>query len=183
MRNAITLIGGLVVGVGLGLLLIGFFTKADSPQLSESLVQSGSTAPLALDAPAPDFELETLNGELLGLEGLRGQVVLLNFWATWCAPCKLEMPAFQNRYEQHAGQLRVVAINFDEPRDTVQNFINDLGLTFDVLLDPGAEVQALYQVRGYPTSVIIDAEGIVRAIHIGLMTETQLDNYLSELGL
>ncbi|MBC8330632.1 MAG: redoxin domain-containing protein [Anaerolineae bacterium] len=183
MRNALTLITGLIVGVGLGLLVIGFFTDGDSPRMSESLDQSASTSTLAMDAPAPDFELVSLNGESIRLEDLRGQPVLINFWATWCAPCKLEMPAFQDRYEQHAGALRILAVNFDEPRADVHAFADDLGLTFDVLLDPGGEVQRLYQVRGYPTTVLVDADGVVRVLHIGLMTENQLDQYLAELGL
>ena len=93
------------------------------------------------------------------------------------------MPAFQDRYEQYAGDLRILAVNFDEPRADVQAFADDLSLTFDVLLDPGGEVQRLYQVRGYPTTVLVDADGVVRVLHIGLMTENQLDQYLSELGL
>lgn len=151
--------------------------------MSANLDRTASTSTLAVDAPAPDFELAALNGESIRLEELRGQPVLINFWATWCAPCQLEMPAFQDRYEQHAGALRVLAVNFDEPRADVQAFADDLGLTFDVLPDPGGEVQRLYQVRGYPTTVLVDADGVVRVLHIGLMTENQLDQYLSELGL
>ncbi|MBT3391472.1 MAG: redoxin domain-containing protein [Chloroflexi bacterium] len=183
MRNALTLIAGLIVGVGIGLLVIGLFTDEDSPRVSESLDQSASALTLAVDTPAPDFELVALTGESIRLEDLRGQPVLINFWATWCAPCKLEMPAFQDRYEQYAGDLRILAVNFDEPRADVQAFADDLSLTFDVLLDPGGEVQRLYQVRGYPTTVLVDADGVVRVLHIGLMTENQLDQYLSELGL
>lgn len=183
MRNVLILIAGLIVGVGLGLLVIGLFADGDSPRMSANLDRPASTSTLAMDAPAPDFELVALNGESIRLEDLRGQPVLINFWATWCAPCQLEMPAFQDRYEQHAGALRVLAVNFDEPRADVQAFADDLGLTFDVLLDPGGEVQRLYQVRGYPTTVLVDADGVVRVLHIGLMTENQLDQYLSELGL
>jgi peroxiredoxin len=93
------------------------------------------------------------------------------------------MPTFQDRFEQHQGQLEVVAINFDEPQDDVAVFVDELGLAFDVLLDPGADVQELYRVRGYPTTYLLDADGILRIQHIGVMTESQLDDYLAEVGL
>ena len=83
MRNALTLIAGLIVGVGIGLLVIGLFTDEDSPRVSESLDQSASALTLAVDTPAPDFELVALTGESIRLEDLRGQPVLINFWATW----------------------------------------------------------------------------------------------------
>ena len=92
------------------------------------------------------------------------------------------MPAFQDRFKEYGGDLQIVAVNFDEAQHEVQNFVDELGLTFEVLLDPGAEIQRLYQVRGYPTSYFVDAEGVVRVIHIGIMTESQLDGYLVELG-
>ncbi|MBC8497284.1 MAG: redoxin domain-containing protein [Anaerolineales bacterium] len=183
MRREVSLIAGIIAGVGIGILGIGFMRGGDSPRISEGLDQTGSTTTLGVDAPAPDFELVSLSGEQIQLEDYRGQVVLLNFWATWCGPCRLEMPAFQDRFEQYGGGLQVVAVNFDESAEDVQSFVDELGMTFDVLLDLGAEVQKLYQVRGYPTSYFIDADGIVRVVHIGLMTEGQLDDYLADLGL
>jgi hypothetical protein len=77
----------------------------------------------------------------------------------------------------------VLAINFDEPKEIVQEFASDLGLSLNVLLDPGGVVQGLYGVRGYPTSFLVDRTGIVRIHHIGLLTEGQLDKYLNEVGL
>ena len=74
-------------------------------------------------------------------------------------------------------------MNFDEDEVTVTSFANELGITFDILLDPGAEVQELYQVQFYPTSLIIDKEGIIRYQHVGILTSSQLDGYLSEVGL
>ncbi len=183
MRRFAALITGIIAGVGIGLLVIGFLRKEESPNISEALNEARSADALALDAPAPSFELESLSGELVRLEDFRGQHILLNFWATWCGPCRLEMPAFQDRFKEHGGDLQIVAVNFDEPQHEVQNFVDELGLTFEILLDPGAEIQRLYQVRGYPTSYFVDAEGVIRVIHIGLMTEGQLDDYLTELGL
>jgi hypothetical protein len=85
--------------------------------------------------------------------------------------------------ERYAPELAILAVNFDEPADQVQAFADEFGLSLPVLLDPGAEVQALYRVRGYPTTYGVDLEGNVQFIHIGLMTEDQMDGYLAELGV
>jgi peroxiredoxin len=134
-------------------------------------------------ALAPDFGLETVGGDSVHLSDFKGQPVLLNFWATWCGPCRLEMPAIQARHEQFGDQFTVLAIDFDEPAVLVRDFVDELGLTFLTLLDPGGEVQALFRVRGYPSSVFIDAEGVIQVYHIGVMTEEQLDGYLRQVGV
>jgi thiol-disulfide isomerase/thioredoxin len=136
-----------------------------------------------LDQPAPDFKLETLSGESIQLSELRGKPVVINFWATWCGPCIEEMPTIEKYYHQYKNDFRILAVNDDEPAADVEKFVRDMGLTFDILLDPGAKVQSLYRLRGYPTSFIVDAEGIVRVQHIGPMSEKQLEGYLSEVGV
>jgi thiol-disulfide isomerase/thioredoxin len=132
-------------------------------------------------AQAPDFTLDDLSGEPVNLSDLRGQVVLLNFWATWCGPCRVEMPIIQESYND--GGFAVLAINFDESHDIVLPFTENLKLTFPILLDPGGKIQELYRVRGYPTSVFIDAAGQIQFIHIGEMNATDIDRYLSQLSV
>lgn len=183
LRRTLALFLGMVVGAGIGILAVNLLRADDSPRISTLSTEAGSRQTLEIDAPAPDFELISLSGEGTALEDFRGKVVLLNFWATWCGPCRLEMPAFQARFDSLGDDLSVVAVNFDEAESDVQAFVDELGLTFDVLLDPGAEVQRLYQVRGYPTSYLIDQDGVVRIIHIGIMTEGQLDDYLIDMGI
>jgi peroxiredoxin len=184
MRKLMPLLGGVLIGFGVGIVIFFGFLKEDTPPKVSELTQGDDPLPVpSLDAPAPDFVLESLSGESIQLEDYRGKPVLLNFWATWCAPCRLEMPAFQSRFEEYKGELAVVAVNNAESPEDVRSFVDEMGLTFDILLDPEAEVQRLYLVRGYPTSVLIDADGIMRMQHIGLMTEDQLDGYLLEIGL
>ncbi|MDH5507220.1 MAG: redoxin domain-containing protein [Anaerolineae bacterium] len=135
-------------------------------------------------ALAPDFELQQISGETVRLSDYRGQPVLVNFWATWCTPCLIEMPAIQERFTRFAPEgFVVLAVDNDEPLDRVQDFVDEVGLTFPVLLDPGAVVQVQYQVRGYPSSYFIDPEGIIRVVHIGILTDDQLDDYLSQIGV
>jgi peroxiredoxin len=133
-------------------------------------------------ALAPDFILQSISGEEVMLSDFRGKVVLLNFWATWCAPCRLEMPAFQERFDLLSPHLVVLAVNNNETKLEVSDFVDELGLTFDPLLDPGAEIQALYQIIGYPSTFFVNPDGQIEEIHIGIMTEGQLDGYLSSMG-
>jgi peroxiredoxin len=184
MRRVLPLVGGLVVGLGVGIVFFfGFYQPANSPQESELALGTEISPGPEKGLPAPGFELTSLSGERIQLEDYRGKIVLLNFWATWCAPCRLEMPAFQSRADQFENDLAVVAINFSEDQDEVQAFVDELNLSFDVLLDPQAEAQRLYLIRGYPTTFFIDREGMIRVQHVGVLSETQLDGYLRDLGL
>jgi peroxiredoxin len=137
-----------------------------------------------LGSLAPDFTLTSVDGESVSLSQFQGKTVLLNFWATWCGPCRIEMPAIQSRFEQFKDDgLIVLAVDFDESQRAVAEFRDEFTLTFELLLDPGAEVQKLYRNRSYPASFFIDTQGVIRVQHIGVMTEDQLDSYLEQLGL
>ncbi|QYK50532.1 MAG: TlpA family protein disulfide reductase [Anaerolineales bacterium] len=128
---------------------------------------------------APEFVLPNLDGEQVRLSDLRGQRVLLNFWATWCGPCRQEMPAIQARYNH--GDFAVLAVDFGETRQQVQRFIDEIGVDLPVLLDADGNVQELYRVRGYPTTFFIDAQGVIRFFHIGEMSAADIDNYLKQM--
>ena len=136
-----------------------------------------------LGAIAPGFILQNTDGTEVSLQDHRGKVVLINFWATWCPPCRQEMPGIQAKFQEHQGDLVVLAIDNDEPVSLVKDFQDQLGLTFDILLDPSARVNVQYLIRSYPTSMFVDENGIIQIVHIGLMTEGQLDNYLAQMGL
>ena len=180
------LLASLLVGLGLGAAyFFGFPERQAAPNPSTAPGQTTPSLPAPVQgAPAPDFQLTNLEGESVRLSELEGRVVLLNFWATWCGPCRVEMPAIQARYEAYADKgLVVLAVNFDEPREDVVDFRDELELTFPMLLDPGAAVQRLYGILGYPTSFFVDRDGVIRVHHIGVMTEQQLDRYLTELDL
>jgi hypothetical protein len=93
------------------------------------------------------------------------------------------MPALQSRYKSYAPEFEILAVDNDESAEVVDAFFKELGLTFQALLDPGADTQELYRVRGYPSSVFVDADGVIQIIHIGMMTEGQLDDYLFEMDI
>ncbi len=163
----------LMLGLGTGIAII--LGNYDKPKEENSQPVINSTA--------PDFRLKTIQGKNIQLSQLRGSAVLINFWATWCQPCRLEMPSIQDQYVQYKSELIVLAVNLSEPLDVVIEFVNSLDISFDVLLDPDGSIPELYNVRGYPTSFFIDSKGIIRIIHIGYMTESQLENYLSQVGV
>jgi len=174
------LTGFALVGLAVGLAFFNLPAAPASPGSAETPVPGEAAF---VGSEAPDFELLTVDGDRMRLSDLRGRVVLLNFWATWCSPCRVEMPDLQARADRWAQRLTVVGVNFDEPRAEVLAFRDELGLTFPLLLDPGAQVQELYRIVGYPTSIFVDEDGIVRAQHIGLMSPQQLDEYLTQMGL
>lgn len=175
-------LAGVFVGLAVGVAYFFGFPRLEAPSRNGELSPSGLTPGPAEGSLAPDFALQDLQGNTIQLSQLRGQVVLINFWATWCGPCRLEMPVIQDRFERYKDQgFTVLAVNFDEPEDLVKAFGEELSLTFPLLLDPGGEVQQLYRVRGYPTTVMVDRDGMIRAVHIGVMTEGQVDGYLDRL--
>jgi peroxiredoxin len=123
----------------------------------------------ALGRPAPDFTLTTVAGETLQLSELRGQPVVLNFWDTWCGPCQREMPALQAASQRFEGEVAFVAVDQGESLEVVEEYIDDLGVTFLVPLDSDMAVGDHYQVQGMPMTFFIDAEGIIRHMWMGEM--------------
>jgi peroxiredoxin len=189
-RSAYYWIGGLLLGLAVGVVIL--FGLPDVPVQDPVDTQPASAVTealtpevgLAVGNLAPDFSLTNLEGSQVSLSDFRGQVVLLNFWATWCAPCRVEMPGFQTYYENYRSQeFVVVGIDFNEPEETVRQFAQELGISFPLLLDPGGEIQDLFNIRGYPSSVFIRPDGTIGILHIGIMVESQLDTYLTQLGI
>jgi len=115
-----------------------------------------------------DFELQDLSGETRSLSDFRGKVVFLNFWATWCGPCRFEMPSMERLYQRFkdAG-LEIVAVNLQEDRSSVKRFVDEYDLSFPILLDTTGRVGATYGARSIPTTYIVDREGFVLAGTIG----------------
>lgn len=187
-RHWVFLTIGVLIGVFIGIVILMRIPFQPVPIAieTEEVQQLIEQEPEDISLPfrgylAPDFELLDLDGNINRLSDFRGNVVLLNFWATWCGPCRKEMATFQAQFEDSAGEgFAVLAVNDDEPEDLVRFFIDGLDLTFPILLDPGAKVQELYRVQRYPASYFIDPDGVIRYIHLGLLTDKQLDDYLTK---
>lgn len=139
---------------------------------------SETSAPhVAIGAEAPPFSARTVDGkgQIKGLADYKGSVTILNVWATWCGPCKAEMPALERLYRAFGPQgLKVVAVSIDETAsdDSVRAYARNMGLTFDILHDPQYRIEGAYQVVGYPSSYVIDRQGVIRKIAFGAIDWT-----------
>jgi cytochrome c biogenesis protein CcmG, thiol:disulfide interchange protein DsbE len=124
----------------------------------------------AVGAPAPAYAARTLAGEPVTLEALRGEVLLVNFWATWCPPCRREMPELQRIHEAYAPRgLRVLGVSLDDrgADGAVTAFTDELGITFTILRDPAGAAYSAFMLQGLPVTVLVDREGLIRWRYIG----------------
>jgi peroxiredoxin len=142
--------------------------------------------PMASQAstPAPDFTLKSRSGENVRLEDLRGQVVMLNFWASWCGPCRQEMPLMDDLYEQYKDLgFTILAVNVDENREEALRFLDKVPVSYPILYDPESRVSELYEVQAMPTTVMIDRNGDARYLHHGYQSgyEDEYERQIREL--
>lgn len=139
-------------------------------------------AAAAVGSPAPDFELKNLVGNDVTLADYRGNVVVVNFWATWCPPCRAEMPGIQAVYDTYKDQgMIVLAVNAQEDQDTIQSFVMETGFTFPILPDPYGQAIRAYGVRSFPATFVIDREGRIDTIHQGQITPDELETMVRPL--
>jgi cytochrome c-type biogenesis protein len=132
------------------------------------------TRPVEVGSPAPAYSAVTLAGDSVSLNGLRGTVVLLNVWATWCHPCRAEIPMLQALHERYAARgLRIVGVSIDSPGDgdLIEEFGREHGMTYPVWHDPDDRISALYQAVGVPATYLIDRAGTLRWRRIGQIVE------------
>ena len=134
-----------------------------------------------IDKPAPAFSATGIDGAPMVLADLRGQVVLIDFWATWCGPCTTQFPHLNEWHAQYAQQgLRIVALSDEEP-DLVREYVKATQLTYPIGLDPDSRIRAAYLVPGMPTTVIIDRAGVVRYIAVGTSDPAEVEAVIKKL--
>jgi peroxiredoxin len=144
----------------------------------------GAGAAVTPSAGAPDFTLPSLDGPNLRLQEQRGHVVMINFWATWCGPCRVEMPHLSRLYEKYRGSgFTVLAVNIDEDPHKAASLAKQLGMKFPVLLDREKKVSRLYDLSTMPSTVLVDRDGRVRYVHRGYRDgyEETYDKQIREL--
>ena len=138
----------------------------------------------AINVPAPDFTLESRSGETLRLEDHRGEVEMLNFWASWCGPCRQEMPLMDELYSQYKDLgFTILAVNVDENREEAHRFLDKVPVNYPILYDPESSVSELYEVQAMPTTVMIDRDGNARYLHYGYQPgyEDEYEQQIREL--
>ncbi len=172
IRNFSIIAGGIVF-----LAALFFLTGGRSPAQSVQPARQGS--------PLGDFTLQDLNGNTVKLSDYAGRPVLVNSWATWCPPCRAEMPDLEAYYQAHQDEgFIILALNAGEPKGTAANFATGMGLSFPVLLDTNTNVLNAMGIRNFPTSILVGRDGVVKTVHIGMFTpealEQEITPYLSD---
>ncbi len=169
----------LLIGTGfvsIGIMLFMLLNKSAASNRDFSVV------PVKVDFPAPELTLVDLSGKPVSLKDHLGSVVLVNLWATWCPPCRQEMPTLQAFYDKYnADGFVLIAINQEETAEIVEPFINEFGLTFPILLDIDYLAQRKFNTTNLPSSYVIDRNGIVRLMWIGGISKKNLEKYVPEL--
>jgi cytochrome c biogenesis protein CcmG, thiol:disulfide interchange protein DsbE len=175
-----------VVGVGLILLGLGalllFTWPRGEGRTGSQISDSASAIPQAVNYPAPDLRLDDLQGQPVSLAEQRGRWVLVNNWATWCPPCKAEMPTLQAYLDQHRNQnFTIIAIEAGESVAEVADFVQKYKLGFTVWPDPDEKVYAAFRNPALPTSWVIDPQGQVRLTWVGAISRERLEKYVTPL--
>lgn len=196
-------LGSLVVSLGIIALIVGGLLYWEHRQASKSVAPGADGRLGVVDLPAvknptgeppraavgrvgPDFRLERLGGGTLRLSDLQGRPVLLNFWASWCPPCRLEVPELVEAYERYRDDgLVVVGVNLQETNEKARQFAREFGMRFPIVLDREGEVAGVWRlggpVEGIPTSYFIDKRGVIRAFFYGPMTAAALAERLEQI--
>ncbi|MGG3805871.1 redoxin domain-containing protein [Metabacillus fastidiosus] len=165
-----------ILAIGLLIFLVGYavwsFVSPKEPKVAAEL-----------GSKAPDFELETLDGKTVNLSDFEGKKVFLNFWGTWCGPCKEEMPDMEKIHKTYGNDVVILAVNKtsrEKNLNTVNQFIHKYNLTFPIALDKEDNVNTQYEVIGLPTSYFIDEKGIITNVRIGGVSYEQMELFVKE---
>jgi thiol-disulfide isomerase/thioredoxin len=163
------LAAGLLVGVSLGALILSAGSSVRrAPSVGEAV---------------EEITFQGLQQQQMRLSQFRGKVVVLNFWATWCVPCKDEMPLLQGKYESQRDKIVIIGINSQESEADVKTYLENNQITFPIALDDSGELARKFMIQGYPTTYFLDESGIIRAEHIGALNEKLLTGYLQTAGV
>jgi cytochrome c biogenesis protein CcmG, thiol:disulfide interchange protein DsbE len=131
--------------------------------------------------PAPDFALHTFDGETLRLSDYHGQPVVINFWASWCIECDREMPALENSYRRHQGEVMFLGVDYLDTERPAREYLARFGTTYPNGPDLGSRISDAYRIRGVPETFFIGKDGTVRGVHIGPLDEAQLEGWIAQL--
>jgi peroxiredoxin len=151
--------------------------------LSGLFLSGMAKAPPLVGGPAPHFELENVAGQTIKLSDLKGEFVVLNFWATWCVPCSKEMPEFQKAHRLLGkNNVNIIGVNLGEPKKRVEKFTQDFHLSFPVLLDAFGNTSQKYKVRSLPVTYLISPDGIIREeIFGGGLTQEMIESKINQI--
>ena len=173
-----------IILAGLGiitLIAVGLILSSNQGEAVEN-IGALTFPPVEVNQPAPELTLFDLDGNEVSLTDFQGEVILVNNWATWCPPCREEMPEFKAYYDKYKDQgFQVVAIEAGEPEAEVRNFVEQAGLDFVILLDPENKSLITFQHNSLPNSFVIDRKGNLRLAWLGAINGPTLEKYVTPL--
>ena len=176
----IALLFSAIICISIALLLVAQTGLPRRADYTGYLAGDGQQIAPEINAYAPPFELQTVDGTSLDLQTLRGHPLLINFWATWCEPCKVEIPSLQTVYDTYKDRgLRIIAINLGETLETARSWVQEMNLNFDVVIDPTAKIASLYQLRGQPSTYVVSPNGVISQVFFGPINEAALETALA----
>ena len=166
--------------IGVGLIVLGLV--AAKLISVDGLSSDYTVIPSEVNYPAPDLTLNNINGEQVTISDFRNQIILINNWATWCPPCKAEMPTLSRYYKDHSEQgFMLLGIEAGDPKDEVAKFAKDYNLSFPILLDPNNKSLSLFHNDNLPSSYVIDRNGNVVLAWTGPINKDMLEKYVTPL--
>lgn len=157
--------------------------RLSKPADTDDLINIVERGSVSNGSPAPVFVLPDLSKNVIRLDDYLGRVVLINFWASWCAPCKEEMPVLDMYHQTYSDDLIVLGVAVADSKEAVQTYINEHPVTYPIVIDERGLVGTAYHVIGYPTTYFVDEKGIIRGKYIGPVTSRILQQNLLPLGI
>ena len=171
-----------LICLGAAFLLLARSGLPDNIELYARSGAPAAGAALEIGAAAPSFQLLNTSGEKVALDDAAGMATLINFWATYCAPCRQELRDLQRLQDSRPDSLRILAVNMGEAVELVADWRSDLGIGYELLLDPALALSKLYLVRGIPTSYLLDSSLRIRQVYYGPVKLRQLDADIERLA-
>lgn len=153
--------------------LVGTFTLINSEEIKAAEIGT------EVGNKAPNFSLKNMNNEEIALRDLEGQKVFINFWASWCPPCKAEMPDIEKLHENHGEDIKIIAVNLEEAKEKVEKYLENEDLNFTVLLDKNKNVANKYLIRAIPTSYFLNKNGIIIEKNLGVLSYEKMKEILN----
>lgn len=161
--------------------ILGVFAVMIFYAAYKSMEEEPKTALTLIEEEAPNFAGETLKGDLLVLTNELQGKTLINFWGSWCEPCKREMPALESAYSDHKNDgFSVVSINLGQSDFVTQQFVDQYNLTFPVLIDQDGSIKEAYQVSNLPASFLVDEDGVIEQVHEGELSEEMIGEWINK---
>jgi len=176
-KSLLLLMGGLLFGSIMGgvVILTNSTNTVTSQPVNYTELKAGNQM--------PDFELTSLDNSTVNIKQFLGKPVIINFWASWCIPCKQEMPLLERYYQDQNGKLIIIGINNEEPASIARSFGLENKITFPILLDLQGKIRDQFMIRGFPTSLFVDSKGIFVAEYIGALDDESIKSYLQLIGV